>query len=189
MRSSRTSEKPMTALSGVRSSCDMLARNSDLCRLLGELGALPLQLAVYAGVGQGDGRLVGEGLQQLARLLAELPRDLATHHEGAHGLPGPDVGRGSGDHGTPAGGITGWRGAESGSPRWSTRSATWIGLPSRQGRLSDEGLVDVNPAPRSAPRTLGARAGGRANAEEAGVRSSRSTSEPPLVPGELDRNV
>ena len=32
-RSSRTSEKPMTALSGVRSSWDMLARNSDLCRL------------------------------------------------------------------------------------------------------------------------------------------------------------
>jgi hypothetical protein len=27
------SEKPMIALSGVRSSCDMLARNSDLCLL------------------------------------------------------------------------------------------------------------------------------------------------------------
>jgi hypothetical protein len=33
MRSARTSEKPMIALSGVRSSCDMFARNSDLCRL------------------------------------------------------------------------------------------------------------------------------------------------------------
>ena len=33
IRSSSTSENPMTALSGVRSSCDMLARNSDLCRL------------------------------------------------------------------------------------------------------------------------------------------------------------
>src|SRR3954469_4686205 len=33
IRSRRTSENPMTALSGVRSSCDMLARNSDLCRL------------------------------------------------------------------------------------------------------------------------------------------------------------
>ena len=31
MRWSRTSEKPMIAFSGVRSSCDMLARNSDLC--------------------------------------------------------------------------------------------------------------------------------------------------------------
>ena len=30
---SSTSEKPMIALSGVRSSCDMLARNSDLCLL------------------------------------------------------------------------------------------------------------------------------------------------------------
>ena len=33
MRSSSTSEKPMIALSGVRSSWDMLARNSDLWRL------------------------------------------------------------------------------------------------------------------------------------------------------------
>ena len=33
MRSSSTSEKPITAFSGVRSSCDMLARNSDLWRL------------------------------------------------------------------------------------------------------------------------------------------------------------
>ena len=31
MRSSSTSEKPITAFRGVRSSCDMLARNSDLC--------------------------------------------------------------------------------------------------------------------------------------------------------------
>ena len=31
--SESTSEKPMIALSGVRSSCDMLARNSDLCLL------------------------------------------------------------------------------------------------------------------------------------------------------------
>ena len=28
-----TCEKPLIAFSGVRSSCDMLARNSDLCRL------------------------------------------------------------------------------------------------------------------------------------------------------------
>ena len=33
IRSSSTSEKPITAFSGVRSSCDMLARNSDLWRL------------------------------------------------------------------------------------------------------------------------------------------------------------
>ena len=32
IRSSSTSEKPITAFSGVRSSCDMLARNSDLWR-------------------------------------------------------------------------------------------------------------------------------------------------------------
>ena len=33
IRSERTSEKPRMAFSGVRSSWDMLARNSDLCRL------------------------------------------------------------------------------------------------------------------------------------------------------------
>src|SRR4029450_1396278 len=33
IRSPRTSEKPMMAFSGVRSSCDMLAKNSDLCWL------------------------------------------------------------------------------------------------------------------------------------------------------------
>ena len=33
IRSWSTSEKPMIALSGVRSSWDMLARNSDLCWL------------------------------------------------------------------------------------------------------------------------------------------------------------
>ncbi len=32
IRSSSTSEKPITAFSGVRSSCDIEARNSDLCR-------------------------------------------------------------------------------------------------------------------------------------------------------------
>src|SRR5262245_8269524 len=39
-RSFSTSEKPMTALSGVRSSWDMLARNSDLCRLAASSWAL-----------------------------------------------------------------------------------------------------------------------------------------------------
>ena len=38
--SARISENPMMALSGVRSSCDMLARNSDLCRLAASSWAL-----------------------------------------------------------------------------------------------------------------------------------------------------
>ena len=38
--SPKTSEKPMIALSGVRSSCDMLARNSDLCRLAASIWRL-----------------------------------------------------------------------------------------------------------------------------------------------------
>src|SRR5437016_12120867 len=40
MRSVSTSEKPMMAFSGVRSSCDMLARNSDLWRLAASSWAL-----------------------------------------------------------------------------------------------------------------------------------------------------
>ncbi len=40
IRSSSTSENPRTALSGVRSSWDMLARNSDLCRLASSSSAL-----------------------------------------------------------------------------------------------------------------------------------------------------
>jgi len=50
MRSVSTSENPMMALSGVRSSCDMLARNSDLCWLAAlELSALVLDLAEQPG--------------------------------------------------------------------------------------------------------------------------------------------
>ena len=46
IRSSSTSENPITAFSGVRSSCDMLARNSDLCWLTTSSSArLGLELA------------------------------------------------------------------------------------------------------------------------------------------------
>ncbi len=51
MRSVSTSEKPMMALSGVRSSCDMLARNSDLCWLAtSSCAALVLDLVEQARV-------------------------------------------------------------------------------------------------------------------------------------------
>ena len=68
IRSSSTSEKPSTALSGVRSSCDMLARNSDLCRAGQlQLDALLLELAEQLGVEQGQRRLAREGLEQVER--------------------------------------------------------------------------------------------------------------------------
>ena len=70
IRSSSTSEKPITALSGVRSSCDMLARNSDLCRLATSSSrGLRLQLAEQPGVDDGQRRLAGEGLQQLEHVV------------------------------------------------------------------------------------------------------------------------
>ena len=85
MRSRRTSENPITALSGVRSSWDMLARNSDLCRLATSSSArLAFQLAEQAGVEDGQRRLAGERLQQLARLLGEAARRPSAHHQGAH---------------------------------------------------------------------------------------------------------
>ena len=62
MRSVSTSEKPMIALSGVLSSCDMLARNSDLWLVRDlELRALLLDLAEQAHVLDRDDGLVGEG--------------------------------------------------------------------------------------------------------------------------------
>ena len=58
IRSERTSEKPMIALSGVRSSCDMLARNSLLCRLaVSSCAALRLDLAEQPRVLDGQRRL------------------------------------------------------------------------------------------------------------------------------------
>ena len=64
IRSTSTSEKPMMALSGVRSSWDMLARNSRLVLAGGlELAALVRDLAEEPGVLDRQGRLGGEGLE------------------------------------------------------------------------------------------------------------------------------
>ena len=50
-RSPKTSEKPMMAFNGVRSSWDMLARNSDLCRLAASIcRLLVLDLTEQPGV-------------------------------------------------------------------------------------------------------------------------------------------
>ena len=70
MRSTSTSEKPMMALSGVRSSCDMLARNSDLClagrrqllALVLDLSIPLLQLGEQPHVLDRDHGLIGERL-------------------------------------------------------------------------------------------------------------------------------
>jgi hypothetical protein len=62
----------MIALSGVRSSCDMLARNSDLwlVRAL-ELPALVLDLVEQPHVLERDRRLIAERSQQRDLLVAE----------------------------------------------------------------------------------------------------------------------
>ena len=65
-RSSNTSEKPMIALSGVRSSCDTLARNSDLWRLAASI-CRPLSSISRNSrafwIARADWR--GEGLQEI----------------------------------------------------------------------------------------------------------------------------
>ncbi len=75
MRSSSASEKPMMALSGVRSSWDMLARNSDLCRFaISSCVRLLAQLLEQAGVLDGDDGLVAERPEDLDLLVRERPR-------------------------------------------------------------------------------------------------------------------
>ena len=83
------SVSPMMALSGVRSSWLMLARNCDLCSLaICELAALLLDLAEQPRVLDRQHRLRGERLQQLDRALRELARRLAAHHQRSHDLIG-----------------------------------------------------------------------------------------------------
>ena len=68
------SVSPMMALSGVRSSWLMLARNCDLCWLaICELAALVLDLVEQPHVLDRDHRLVGEGGDQLDLLVGEWP--------------------------------------------------------------------------------------------------------------------
>ena len=85
--SCNTSEKPMIALSGVRSSCDMLARNSDLCWLADfQLLALRFDLAKQPRVVDRQRRLRREGLQQIHHLRFELSGLPPPHRQTAHNL-------------------------------------------------------------------------------------------------------
>ena len=84
IRSSSTSEKPITAFNGVRNSCDMLARNSDLCReAISNSRLFSFQLAEYPGIEDGQRRLVGERLQHLGDLVRVAARGLAPHDQDA----------------------------------------------------------------------------------------------------------
>ena len=74
----------MMALSGVRSSCDMLARNSDLWRLAASIWlALVLDLAEQPGVLDRQHRLGGEGFQKLDDFGAKLAGRFSPHHQAA----------------------------------------------------------------------------------------------------------
>ena len=68
---------------------------------LSQLPALALQLSIELGIAQGDGRLVGEGLEQGAHIVTEAARAEATDHERPEQAVGADE-RDDG-HGPPAG--------------------------------------------------------------------------------------
>ena len=74
----------MMALSGVRSSWLMLARNCDLWLARDfELSALFLHLREQIGILDRQHRLRREGLQQLDRVARKLAGLLAAHHQRA----------------------------------------------------------------------------------------------------------
>ena len=89
----RTSEKPMIAFSGVRSSCDSVGQELALvaaCHL--ELPALVLDLSEQPRVLDGDDRLVGEGLKQLHAGVGECGHVAVSDVDDADRLPGADHG-------------------------------------------------------------------------------------------------
>ena len=95
MRSFSTSEKPMMALSGVRSSCDMLARNSDLCRLAtSSCAALVRDLPKEPGVLDRQGGLGGEGLENLDGLRREFAGRVPVQRQAADDLSLAEQGHG-----------------------------------------------------------------------------------------------
>src|SRR5262249_6509193 len=72
------SVRPMMALSGVRSSWLMLARNCDLCSLASASCRLLLDFVEQPHVFDGNHRLVGEGFDQLDLLVGKRPHDSAV---------------------------------------------------------------------------------------------------------------
>ena len=138
-RSSSTSEKPITALSGVRSSCDMLARNSDLCRpATSSWRDLLLELPEHAGVVDGDRRLAGERLEQLGGALGEGTGDPAAHEQRADDLLLPA--QRHDEHRSPAGAR---EPLDVRIARLLREIRRALGLPARSG-TPDEGLVEMD---------------------------------------------
>ena len=81
----------MTAFSGVRSSWDILARNSLLWRLAisSSIGPRP-QLLEQPDILDRNHRLIGECPQQGRLLVRERPRRAGGHADGADGHPAPE---------------------------------------------------------------------------------------------------
>ena len=121
IRSSSTLEKPITAFSGVRSSWDMLARNSDLCRLAPPAPRTRTSSSRNSrGVQDGQGRLAGERLEQLQRCHGEkLPVVLRRMAPGA-----------------PT--IWSWRGASAPPAPTATRRRTGSGRCGSRGAVGRE---------------------------------------------------
>src|SRR5258705_3605178 len=84
--SSSTSEKPMIAFSGVRSSCETFARNSDLCRLAASISRFLSPISRNSRVMYRQGRLRREGLQQVDYVWFELTDLPPPHCQAAQNL-------------------------------------------------------------------------------------------------------
>ena len=81
---SSTSENPMIALSGVRSSCDMLARNSDLCWLATSSSRLFISISRKSrAFWMARADWVAKVLSTLDDLGRERPRRAAAHDQPA----------------------------------------------------------------------------------------------------------
>ena len=135
IRWSSTSENPMMALSGVRSSWDMLARNSDLCwfatsscRLFSSISRNRRAFC------DGHLRLVGERLHEAHDALAELARGAPDHHDAARHVVAPAHRHGQHRRGAPPGGRwsgtdSSWASSTSGICTGSPVSVAWLIVP------------------------------------------------------------
>ena len=183
IRSSSTSENPITALSGVRSSCDMLARNSDLCWLaISSCAALTsssrkrraLWMATADWLASVSSRSQVSGAERAGRLCAARPaRRRSRPRAGAGRRPASATRR------------------RRSTSRWASSGSSVevrdLQRLTARGGAADERLVDVDPqrarASRRAPRSCRRRSAPGTAASAA----SNSMIEPPSVSDSCDR--
>ena len=177
MRSSSTSENPITAFSGVRSSCDMLARNSDLC-----CARPPRAARVFSSSSRNTRALWMATADWLASVssrstvaLGERAGHAPADHQRADDLVLAQ--QRDGQHRAPPGSADA---VDVRIGRLRARSGAWRGSP-RGGGAADERLVQVDAR---RPQRLDQLAAGAVDVRtwNSSVSSSNSKIEPPSAP-------